>query len=92
MKRIPPQYRLCCECRDLIKLSATNRLSYEELCELIDIITVDIPNYSKGLYQDRIPGLEWSLISLLRKMPSDEKHELKAKIRKFFLQSSQVFR
>lgn len=84
MKRISPQYRLCCECRDLIKLSATNRLTYEELCELIDIIAIDITNYSKGLYQKRIPGLEESLISLLSKISSDEKHELKARISIFY--------
>ena len=84
MKRIPPQYRLCCECRNLIKFSATIRLTYEELCELIDIIAMDFINYSKKFSKDRISGLEWSLISLLRKIPFDEKQTLKSKLSIFY--------
>ena len=84
MKHIPPQYRLCCECRDLIKLSATNQLTYEELCELIDIIAMNITNYRKGLNKNRISGLEWSLISLLSKIPLNEKQKLKFRISKFY--------
>ena len=84
MKRIPPQYRLCCECKNIIELSATIRLTYEELCELIDIVAMNITNYRKGLYRDRISGLEWSLILLLNKIPLDEKQTLKSKLSKFY--------
>ena len=84
MRHIPLEYRLCCECRHLIKLSAIGRLTYEDLCGLIDIVALNLSTYKKKTRFDNISDLEMSFLRLLSITPLNEIQMLKSKLNKFF--------
>ncbi|MHA2268341.1 MAG: hypothetical protein ACXAB8_11130 [Promethearchaeota archaeon] len=84
MRHLPVEYRLCCECRNLIKHSAVNRLTYLDVCNLIDDIAVNPSKYITGGNNDYISNLEISFLSLISITPTDEIQALKTKFKKYF--------
>ncbi len=76
VKRLPVEYRLCCECKGLIEVCAINHVSYSDLCELLDHAAV-----IKALENSNINNL----LIFFRKISFDNVEKLKEKLRNFFL-------
>jgi len=37
VRKLPKEYRLCCECLRLLHILVNNHLSYQDICLLIDV-------------------------------------------------------
>ena len=85
IKSLPLEYRLCCRCRSMIENLAKNNINYKETCESIDFVSNFIEINNGKIKKKKINKVNQEIFMLFNRIPSQEKEDIKNKLKKYFI-------